>query len=104
MRKLEEEDFVRILKRSEYSPVKAVTDVAAFCYNIELELGDSFYSELAAMAASQEVGARALKQHINRIIDPILAKGLEKGCDKVIVNSLDGEPEYIVKKKRKYAC
>ena len=101
MRNLEEEDFVRILKDSEYSPVKSEIAVARDCYGIELELMDDFYSELAAKASSQAVGARSLKQHINRVIDPILAQGMDINCSKVIVGALDSEPQFITKKNEK---
>ncbi|MCR5213277.1 MAG: AAA family ATPase [Eubacterium sp.] len=101
MKSLKEEDFIRILRDSEYSPIKSEIAVAKDCYGIELELADSFYNELAAKASSQEIGARALKQHINKAIDPLLANGMEMRCDKIRVYSLEGKVDYILTSKEK---
>ena len=93
MRKLTQEDFVKILRESKCSPVLAEVQIAKDCYGIDLELTDSFYSELAEIAIRNPVGARAIKQHLTRTVDPILAQALSLGMKKVTLRGLEEEPE-----------
>ena len=79
LRELTAQEYVRILKESRISPMKAEIQIAKDCYGIDLEVTDACYLEIAELAAGQEIGARALKQHLNHCIDPLLAQAMEEG-------------------------
>ena len=88
-RHLNEVDFYNILKKSAYSPIKSKTLVAKDCYKIHLELSEKCYKELATMAVKHEVGARALGQYINSVLDPLLADAFDKGKERIKISGFN---------------
>lgn len=88
LNKLEEKEFVEILKSSEISPLRLTKEF----YNslgVEVIYTDSFINDIAKIAKTKDIGARGLKTAFDETIETLEFEVLSGNIKKIIFNRID---------------
>lgn len=98
LKELSREDLVRVMvepKNSVYKEFKALFAMQG----VDLELSDNAISQIVDVAIVKKTGARGLRAIMNKVMEPIMFEAPEmEGLEKVIIEDIKAEPEYVIKK------
>lgn len=98
LKELSREDLVRVMVEPKNSVYKEFRALFAM-QGINLELSEKAISQIVDIAISKKTGARGLRSIMTKVMEPIMFEAPEvEGLEKVIIQDIKDEPEYIIKK------